>query len=526
MTIIQKIILPFNDDAPGASLCINNNSSTEKPINNKFVPFKKKHSLNLNSFFNSFYAKFYLKYTDLNSFYYSLDLEGDFSIEICAENLNNNETIIQNIELNCCESSKGYTIKIPDLTKIDTECRIYLKIQCLSNAGKFFGGYLATDQNRINEVFLAIIICTFKKEGYIKKTIKNILINDDLKQRNFKLFVIDNGKTLSKDEISGDNISLIPNRNVGGSGGFTRGLIEAIEEDQFTHFLFMDDDIELEVESILRLISFYEYAKSDIAVAGSLLDLNKKYMLYESGALYCKDKSYRNRFGLGCTPLQTNLNLSDSNNLNNLLKEFDIDYGGFWFFSFSKKAVEQIGLPLPLFKKVDDMEYGLRLKKYSKCKIIALPGIAVWHRIFLKIDPPIDNYYYLRNNLINQAIHFRPGYFKSVLYPSVFMFVRLIRQWDPKILDICLLAIKDFYKGPDFIKNTRPEDTFLQMNAFIKNYKDRNVFHKISLFFKCFFKWIKIICTSRKNWYRISKEWQDSSSELMSIAFWKQFLKE
>jgi len=54
-------------------------------------------------------------------------------------------------------------------------------------------------------------------------------------------------------------VQLIPNKNVGGSGGFARGLVEALQE--YLPILFMDDDIELDSESIYRLFSLYEYAK-------------------------------------------------------------------------------------------------------------------------------------------------------------------------------------------------------------------------------------------------------------------------
>jgi len=50
----------------------------------------------------------------------------------------------------------------------------------------------------------------------------------------------------------------------------------------------MDDDIELDSESIYRLFSLYEYAKDDFAVAGSMLDLYKKNVLYQAGALHSK----------------------------------------------------------------------------------------------------------------------------------------------------------------------------------------------------------------------------------------------
>jgi len=47
----------------------------------------------------------------------------------------------------------------------------------------------------------------------------------------------------------------------------------------------MDDDIELDSESIYRLFSLYEYAKDDFAVAGSMLDLYKKECIVSSRSI-------------------------------------------------------------------------------------------------------------------------------------------------------------------------------------------------------------------------------------------------
>ena len=56
------------------------------------------------------------------------------------------------------------------------------------------------------------------------------------------MFVVDNGRTLDAEGLSDDLITVIPNENVGGAGGFARGMIAALESDEdFTHVLLMDD---------------------------------------------------------------------------------------------------------------------------------------------------------------------------------------------------------------------------------------------------------------------------------------------
>jgi len=117
----------------------------------------------------------------------------------------------------------------------------------------------------------------------------------------------------------------------------------------------MDDDIELESQCIYRLFSLHEYAKTDLAVAGGLLNLEKKYMLYEAGATYNEDSKTRGFAPGSLTAANHNIDLRSSSFLNRLLVEEHIDYGGFWFFSFSKEVVEKIKLPLPLFIKIDDI---------------------------------------------------------------------------------------------------------------------------------------------------------------------------
>ena len=67
------------------------------------------------------------------------------------------------------------------------------------------GRAIATDENKTREVSLAITICTFKKDDYIKNTLTAICQDDLLQIKNFKLFVVDNGRTLDKADFTDPN---------------------------------------------------------------------------------------------------------------------------------------------------------------------------------------------------------------------------------------------------------------------------------------------------------------------------------
>ena len=104
--------------------------------------------------------------------------------------------------------------------------------------------YARVAEEQINPVKLALCTTTFLKEEYIVPNIElvkeEILSADDAIAENFHMFVVDNGRTLDADALSDDGVTVVPNPNVGGSGGFARGMIEALRSDTaFTHVLLM-----------------------------------------------------------------------------------------------------------------------------------------------------------------------------------------------------------------------------------------------------------------------------------------------
>jgi galactofuranosylgalactofuranosylrhamnosyl-N-acetylglucosaminyl-diphospho-decaprenol beta-1,5/1,6-galactofuranosyltransferase len=434
--------------------------------------------LSLNTYFNSFYEKFYAKYTELDSLYYLLKLEGDFQVSLYREQYGTeNRELIHIQSFENCQALEPVKIVLPDSWRGEEAGRVYLEITCLSERGLFTGGFIATEQTKIREVSLGIIICTFKKEAYVKNTVSAILKDDFLLEKKLKIFVIDNGKTLKQDEFDDQRLQLIYNINVGGSGGFTRGLIQALQEGVHTHFLFMDDDIELETESIYKLFSLYEYANQDFAISGSMLDLYKKHILYEAGALYAK---FLNRNGdyeynpFKVIPLKNKLNLNEPDVINNLLLEDTPDFGAFWFFSFSKKVVEEIGLPMPFFIKADDIEFGLRITERLSKPIVAFPSIAVWHEPFYAKKPVWDSYYAIRNFLITHSIRDSLSYLDAVkfltkgLLPGVFMF-------DYNSAEMVLRGFEDYMKGPETVKSTDPEKLHASIVKLSKSYNSQSI---------------------------------------------------
>ena len=96
------------------------------------------------------------------------------------------------------------------------------------------GCYTATvDEDEVNVVDLALSTTTFKNEKYIIPNIE--LVKTGISKEggpirdHFHMFVVDNGQTLDSALLSDELITVLPNPNTGGSGGFARGMMAATE---------------------------------------------------------------------------------------------------------------------------------------------------------------------------------------------------------------------------------------------------------------------------------------------------------
>lgn len=476
MQVLSRISFPTSPDVSSLYMQCDEGAVIDFSENERKIVFSREGSLSLTSYFNSFYESFYAKYTKLNCLYYLLRLEGDFMISLYREvDEKSARELISVKYLEDCQLSKDTKVLLPNLQDHkQQQGRVYLELVCLSDRGIFERGLIATDEVSDTEVSLAIISCTYKKEAYIKKTVDTILQDPLLQTKQLKIFVVDNGQTLNKEDFLDSRVELIPNKNLGGSGGFTRGLVAALEANDYSHFVFMDDDIELESESVYRLFSLYEYAKDDFAVAGEMLDLNKKTVLYEAGALYSTASHTMKYQPFSVAPLKHKIELENPQKNNLLLTEEHIDYGGFWFFSFSKKTVEQIGLPLPFFIKIDDMEFGLRITKALQGKIVAFPSIAVWHEPFYLKFIVWDSYYLIRNNLITYAIH-QPLLYTRTFFEFTKGLIYNLFLFEYNSIEMQVKAFEDYVKGPDWLKNNDSEKLHGNILALSKSYKTQKV---------------------------------------------------
>ena len=322
------------------------------------------------------------------------------------------------IDVRSSDSSEAHVTMIPLKGLSGKEGILYPEITALEDGVIFEGLEYATTEPSRFPVRLAIIMTTFKREDYVLKNIQKISELILKFPGTMELIVVDNGQTLEKGKAV-DGVRILPNKNYGGSGGFARGLLEALDsEKKFTHFLFCDDDIEIEIESIRRTFHLWEYLAEDSVVGGAMLTMKnmvRDSSIYEIGSWM---DPATGKFEKISTLPEAQL---DSSQVSDLIKHDrpkKINYYGWWFFSFSRFVVERVGFPLPLFVRGDDVEYGIRCRK-SGLKFVSLLGIGVWHEVFsVKRLGLIMDFYSMRNKRIINLIHGEDLGRKNLVYSS------------------------------------------------------------------------------------------------------------
>lgn len=323
---------------------------------------------------------------------------------------------------------------------------LFPKITVLEKGTAFTGLEYATPKSPRFPVRLAMIMPTYKRESYVLNNIGKIAKILPDYRGTFELFVIDNGQTLQPDTIP-EGIRIIANRNFGGTGGFSRGLLEAFNSRlDFTHFLFCDDDVELETETLRRTFSLWQFLSPRSVVGGSMLSMEKKSDIYETGAYLDPNTGLLKLFTQMSARTGADLSSYDSTD-----EREPINFFGWWFCSFSKLVYDELGMPIPVFVRVDDMEYGLRQTK-SGFPLRTLLGLGVWHDDFSKKRGSlVMDFYGMRNKRVVSLLHGTARNERVFLRQNFTNIVKNILTLRYQKANMLFLAFSELMKGPEHL---------------------------------------------------------------------------
>nr|WP_308813061.1 glycosyltransferase [Arthrobacter sp. PAMC25284] len=293
------------------------------------------------------------------------------------------------------------------------------------------------------------------KPDFCLNNARILAANPDVLQNVKEILIVDQGTQKVEDEEGfaevraalGGKLRIINQANLGGSGGFARGMYEAVENGS-DYALLLDDDIVVEPESIARLLTFADHCRTPTIVGGHMFDLYNRSILHTFGEVV---DPYRFVPAAPHADMEVRHDFSVANLRQTawLHRRVDVDYNGWWMCLIPTKVIREIGLSLPLFIKWDDAEYGLRARE-AGFATVSLPGAAVWHVSWIDKDDLVgwQAYFHERNRLIATLIHSPYPKGGRVLRESVQADVKHLVSMQYFTEHGRIEALKDILKGP------------------------------------------------------------------------------
>lgn len=459
--------------------------------------------ISFQTYFNAFAASYWRRWSQLDSVVLKVELEGEARVDIYRSKIDGSRIAVEGdlikgtgeFEISLAPFEDGGWIWFDITAETDT---------VIKEAGWWApiapGEQTMPDGTKVGpfEKRVTVGIPTFNRPVDAVKALEALAEDPEVDAVIDTVIMPDQGNKHPADEPGyeaatkhfGDRFFEFRQGNLGGSGGYSRIMFEALGgvdgtkpagAKQSPYILYMDDDIAIEPDSVLRALQAARYAKSPILVGGQMLNLQERSHLHSMGEVVGRHDfmwtsapyvHYDHDFSKH--PLSDRGNFGDkpdAPNSRDLHRRIDVDYNGWWMTMIPRVVAEEIGQPLPLFIKWDDAEFGLRAGDHG-FPTATWPGIAIWHMAWSDKDDAIDwqAYFHLRNRLIVAALqHTGPvdGIIKSMQKATIKHLVCM----EYSTVVIQNEAMKDFLAGPDRLFDIL-ETSLPRINAIRKTYSD------------------------------------------------------
>ncbi|WP_050067328.1 glycosyltransferase [Rhodococcus sp. RD6.2] len=301
----------------------------------------------------------------------------------------------------------------------------------------------------------AVVICTFNRADDCAVTVGTLAGDAGAMADIDAVCIVDQGtdQVQSRPAFAdiadslGSKLIYLTQPNLGGAGGFSRGMHEITSAPGSAHanVILMDDDILCEPETVLRMNAFANMTVKPAIVGAQMLSLSNPQILHVSAEREVLDEITAGALTPGA---MMGVDLGKKNQE----RRFDAGWNGWWTCLLPAEVIADCGLPLPLFFQWDDIEYGIRAR-FAGHPTITLPNAGVWHADFhLKDYDDWARYFSIRNGLIVSAIYGR--FDGTTIAKYLFRKIsELIVSMQYGLAATFIKAAEDFLAGPDFLED-------------------------------------------------------------------------
>ena len=506
-TILSRIALPGQDRTELIPLYYHADGPVSREDGQLVIAAGSR--VTFDSYFNGFFYEKYRTYTHVTEVSLHIEMSGRGRAGILLCTADGERTLAE-------ERFSGGRTGLPpvSLEGLPAEGMLCLRLLAEDGPVLFRRGWYETGLAPVNEVKAAAVICTYKREAYVKRSLEQMRktvwedgsspIRDAL-----DAFVVDNGQTLELAEEP--HVHLFPNKNCGGSGGFTRGLIEVRRRgDTYSHVLFMDDDITFETETLVKTIQLLRYARRTerpLCIGGQMLMEETPAVQFEAGLVMKNGRAVSLDHGAELSRREALLANGTGQ---------EARYSGWYYYCQPADVADKFGLPFPFFIKDDDTEYCLRTEPH----LLLMNGIGVWHRGFAEKYSVHLEYYIKRNELVVSALYGGVAGVWSNLWKLLRASGKSVLAGDPRRIDFMIRAYRDYLKGPEFFLKTDGE----VLNAELLEELKKPAGSRAASVIAAPFRLLPVAAAFIRGHRKAESAYRVRLGELTGLAFWRKYL--
>jgi galactofuranosylgalactofuranosylrhamnosyl-N-acetylglucosaminyl-diphospho-decaprenol beta-1,5/1,6-galactofuranosyltransferase len=413
------------------------------------------------TYFNAFPASYWRRWSTLDSVVLRVELTGSARVDVYRSKATGARITVGGAPVSSGDSEERASVEFEvDLSPFEDGGWIWFDITTNSKVTVHTAGWYAPvpAPGRAN---VAVGIPTFNRPADCVNALAALTSDPLVDEVIGAVIVSDQGTKKAVDHPGfaaasaplGNRLTIHNQPNLGGSGGYSRVMYEALKNTDCEQILFMDDDIRIEPDSVLRALAMNRFAKAPTLVGGQMLNLQEPSHLHVMGEVVDQDDfMWTNAPNAEYDHDFAKYPLNDEKERSKLLhRRIDVDYNGWWMCMIPRQVAEELGQPLPLFIKWDDADYGLRAAEHGY-GTVTLPGAAIWHMAWSDKDDAIDwqAYFHLRNRLVVSALHW-DGKVGGLLASSIKATLKHLLCLEYSTVAIQTKAMADFLAGPEHI---------------------------------------------------------------------------
>lgn len=443
----------FGDRQPGEVVQLPGKENANQVLGRSQYLVPAGHRSSFGTYFNAFPAAYWARYTRVRAVSLLVEVSGCGMLLVSRSNAKGHCFRVESREFSAAEA---------------TQMRFDLPLDTFGDGGWYWFDVVAADEdvhvhsahwesaaNDWSSVGKATIaITTFNRQDDCVEVLRQLGEDPDLGQVVERILVIDQGDKkvtahpdfASRAQALADLLEVVEQPNLGGSGGFARGMFEAVER-KSQYVLLLDDDVRVETEGIRRAVVFGNATKEPTIVGGHMFSMYERTKLHA----FAEVIDARRMWWTVATGTKREHDFArESLRASAWLHErVEADYNGWWMCLIPTAVIRQIGLSLPLFIKWDDSEYGVRARA-ARIPVVSLPGAALWHVPFTAKDDSLEwqAYFHARNRMVSGLLHtdYRNG--QLLLLDSLANSIKHVVSSQYSTAHLRDLGLRDLLAGP------------------------------------------------------------------------------